>query len=398
MNLDIILVLIFYCIILLFYFKNKKKFEVQNKIILLYKTKWGLKLMDNISKRFPRFLKYFGYFGILCGFLGMILIVYILLKGTFELLLIPGTKPILAPVLPGVKIQGLPVLSFWHWILAILFIATIHEFCHGVYARKAGIKIKSSGFAFLGPILAAFVEPDEKQLSKSRPIDQLSVLSAGPFINIVSSIILLIFTILLLNPVAYSLVDYKGVQVTSLEEGFPAQSIGMIAGEEIISIDNQVIKNIDDFTKSLSNVSPNQEIFIQTTNSSYKLKTTTNPKNNSQGYLGVVVSAKEIDLKEEVVKKYGSFLPNTFLWIHKLFFWLYALSLGVGLFNLLPLGPVDGGRMFLVGISTFIKKEKLAKKIFSLVSFLILFLIFVNLMPYIIKLIIFLFKPFFAFF
>ncbi|MEK6907612.1 MAG: hypothetical protein AABW45_03735, partial [Nanoarchaeota archaeon] len=157
MNLDLIFALVFYGLLFLFYLKNKNKFEVQNKIFALYKTKLGIKLMDKYSKVAPRFLNILGYLGIIVGFLGMIFILYTIIGGTYTLIrgsiLGIQTQPVLAPVLPGLKIPGLPTLSFWHWIIAIFVVAIIHEFSHGLYARLYNLKIKSSGFAFLGPIL-----------------------------------------------------------------------------------------------------------------------------------------------------------------------------------------------------------------------------------------------------
>ena len=47
-------------------------------------------------------------------------------------------------LLPGVKvIPGLPTMSFWHWIVAIFILATVHETCHGIFARLNNVKLKS---------------------------------------------------------------------------------------------------------------------------------------------------------------------------------------------------------------------------------------------------------------
>ena len=60
MNLDLTLALIFYTLLVIYIMKNKSKFEFHGKIIALYKTKLGLKLMDKISKICPRILKFLG--------------------------------------------------------------------------------------------------------------------------------------------------------------------------------------------------------------------------------------------------------------------------------------------------------------------------------------------------
>ena len=147
-NLDLIFALVFYGLIFLFFITHRKKFEVQWKIFVLYKTKIGLKLMDRISKIFPKCWEYLGYLGVVVGYLGMVAILYTLVIGTYRLISVPDATPAVAPLLPGINIPGLPGLNFWHWILAILVLAVVHEFSHGLYARLYNIKVNSSGFAF----------------------------------------------------------------------------------------------------------------------------------------------------------------------------------------------------------------------------------------------------------
>src|SRR3989338_644264 len=98
------------------------------------------------------------------------------------------------------------VKSFLHWIISLFIIAIIHEFSHGVIARVYNIKIKSSGFAFLGPIPAAFVEPDEKKMEKSSAKAQLSILAAGSFSNILLAL-LVILILFFVSPFTNSLLE-----------------------------------------------------------------------------------------------------------------------------------------------------------------------------------------------
>src|SRR3990167_623430 len=191
MNWDLILLLVFFLGVYIFYLTNKKKFEVQGKVFFLYRTKFGLKFMDKFPKSFPKLLKIIGIIGVIVGFIGMILMLFLLIKMTLDLIIQPNAAPGLVPVLPGVKVsEYLPVLSFLHWIIIIFIVALVHEFSHGIFARLNNIKIKSSGFAFLGPIPAAFVEPDEKKLKKIPKKEQLAILSAGAFSNILLAVII----------------------------------------------------------------------------------------------------------------------------------------------------------------------------------------------------------------
>lgn len=391
MNLDLWFIIIFYGLIVLFYFKNKKKFVIQNGIFAIYKTKIGLKLMDSISNRFPRILNILGYISISTGFLGMFLILYFLIKGTWGLIFIPNSVPVLAPVLPGVEISGLPVLSFWYWIISILFVAVVHEFSHGIFARFHKINIKSSGFAFFGPILAAFVEPDEKQLVKKNRKSQLIVFSAGPFSNIFFAGVTFLI-IILISPLSNGLYQHEGVQVYNLENGFPASNSGLTKGELIYSINNKDINDSEDFVNSLNNLKEGDIVNIKTNKSEYNIEAVKNPKNADKGYLGVMISSYKTNLNKDLVDKYGEIPLNILIWVSKLFFWLFAINLGVGLFNLLPLGPVDGGRMLYTTLGYFIKKEKLVKKIYFMITFFCLSLIIINLLPWLWKLLLYLYN------
>ena len=103
--------------------------------------------------------------------------------------------------------------------------------------------------------------------------------------------------------------------------------------------------------------------------------------------MGIKVSYSQTKIKEGV----NWLLAESCLWLRELFFWLYAISLGIGLFNLLPLGPLDGGKMFILVINKYIKSEKIGKYIIKTINWFLLILIMVNLLPFVWKLISWLF-------
>ena len=336
--------------------------------------------MEKISNKFPRLLKYFENVNIIISFLGMFFIFAFLVYATINLILNPDSQPALAPVLPGVQISpDLPILGFWHWVIAILFIAVVHEFSHGIYSVYHKIKVKSSGFAFLGPILAAFVEPDEKSLNKKSPKAQLSVFAAGPSSNIYSFIIIFLISLFIINPFAASYLEYEDVKIINVEQDSPFFNAGVGNGEIITSFNDKEIKSLDDFKDTLKDIKPEDNVDLLTLNNSYTIEI--GEKNNNT-FLGVTLTSDNVNIKEGFL---NSIIGNTMVWVAKLFSWVYIISLGVGLFNLLPLGPIDGGRMLNVMLLRFFNERK-AKKIWLYVSFFCLFLIFVNLLPYFFKL------------
>jgi len=375
MNWDLMLLLIFFLIVYLFYLTHKKRFEVQGKIFFLYKTKFGLKLMEKLSRICPKTLNFIGTVGIITGFLGMIFIFVTLLQMTLKLILQPSASPGLVPVLPGVKVSPLlPVLGFWHWIIIIFIVALIHEFSHGIFARLYNIKIKSSGFAFFGPIPAAFVEPDENQLKKKSRRAQLSILSAGAFSNIIMAFFVLFLMLFIFFPINQSLIEPSGIYIASVKENYPANMSGLPAGSMIIGINSLEVKSskkLLDFIKDNGN-----EFTINTNSGDYLVK----PILEEDRF---VVGIETIQLNDYRNK---NILTSMFGWFLELLKWLWIISLGIGLFNLLPLGPVDGGRMFPLGLSFFVKDENKIKKIWKYISFLVLGLIIINLLPYIINL------------
>ena len=392
-NYDILFAIVFYAVLLIYYFTHKEKFEVQGKIFVMYKTQLGIKLMDKIAGFSPRLLNFLGGLGILVGFLGMFAITFVLIKGTIDLLTIKDAVPVIAPVLPGVEVPGLPTLGFWHWIFAILIVATIHEFSHGILARLHGIKVNSSGFAFLGPILAAFVEPDEEEMEKSSKYKQLSVFAAGPWSNVLTGLVFFVLSVFVVSPIGMDMMDFEGVRIVEAIEGYPSFESGLKAGDVVTEINGAEVTTTDSFVDVLKEVKPGDEINIKTEAEEFNLVADENPNDVEKGYIGVSVAPASSEIKEEVISKYGSVLPSLFLWFVRLIEWLFLISIGIGLANLLPLGPVDGGRMVLTGLSFFIKKEKNLMKVWSLISFFVLALIIINLWPYIVKLLAFMFGP-----
>ncbi len=367
MSIETIAAIIFLLILTVFLVQNRKKIELQKIFwpilyFALYKTKLGIKQMNSISKKHPRLTRILSVAGIWIGILGMVGIMWLLIENIFNILFVPHTAAGVALVLPF-QVKGGFYVPFLYWIISIFVIATIHEFSHGVVARLHNIKIKSSGFAFLVAIIpvipAAFVEPDEKQLAKKKRTQKLAVYAAGPFSNILTGFIFLGIFLLLSYPVATNIIDLNGAIV----EGFSGNSSSQLAGIPLNSIITQIgnttITQIDNITNSLNGEKVNDTIKIVTTNGTYFVKLGQNPSNSSLPYLGVLISQSE---KNNPVfsKKYGELTASFIIWIMGLLYWLYALSLGIGLFNLVPIGPIDGGQMSREIFRKFIKDEKKA--------------------------------------
>lgn len=336
--------------------------------------------MDNFSKKFSKSLKYIGYLGIFIGFSGMLLITYALIQNFITLITRPEAAPGVGIVLPF-EVKGAFYVPFFYWILSIFIIALVHEFAHGILTRKYDMKIKSSGLAFLGILLpvipAAFVEPDEKEIKK-RPIkEQLSVFAAGPFANILLAFIVVGISALLIPSLSTNMVEPNGVLITGVMEGdYPAQQAGISQNEIITNIDNTQIDYLTNFSNILKEKKPGDIITLKTNQSVYNVTLGKNPEDENKAYLGVYVQ-QNTKINGEFTKKYGNFAPKAIIWILGLLYWLYVLNLGIGLFNLAPMGPLDGGRMLLVTLQQFMEEKK-AVKIWKNIGFFFLALVLIN--------------------
>lgn len=377
---DLLLFILFVLFLVAFLIWKRKKVEFQKIIsyfvyFVMYRAKWGINAMDKLAKKFPRFWNCVSYLSIFTGFAGMVFILVFLGIQIYEYLFLDGLPPI-QPLLPGVTTApGLPTISALHWILAIAILATVHEFSHGLFARVNKIRVKASGFAFLGivlPILpAAFVEPDEKQMVKSSKKAQYSLLSAGPFANVVTAAIFLVLFIFVMAPATDGIVELKGVYIANVLEESPAALAGMQHNETILSVNGQEVETVEEFQEKMAEVEPYQVTEITTDKNTYSVTPEPDPKEESRAILGINIIHKEKNLNPEKVAKYGSFPLQAFQWLTLLVLWIWVTNLGVGLINLLPIGPLDGGKMSLLFLTGIIKNEKKAKTFWKWMSIII---------------------------
>lgn len=387
MNYDLLSLILFYALLYLFYLRHKDKFMVQGKILFMYRTKIGLKLMDSFAGKYPRIVKVLGFFGVVVGFAGMGFIFVYLIKETISFLITPDAIAPLAPVLPGVKIPGVPLLSFWHWVVSILIVASIHEFSHGLLSRLHKIKIKSSGFAFLGPMLMAFVEPDEKTLRKAKPYRQMAVYAAGPFSNILMGLLLFVLLAFAISPAYSALYEVHGINVTNITAGFPVSEAGLTSPFILTEIDGVKIIDIESLANATSSLRIGSSFQMTTDKGIYDIIPVADPKNATRPVIGITNFDFNLRFKESI--SWVKPLLPVIKWFNMLLLWLFMISIGVALFNLLPFGPVDGGRMFYTAMFAIFKNEKKAKRIWGFFSGICILLIVINLLPWIIKLLLF---------
>jgi membrane-associated protease RseP (regulator of RpoE activity) len=383
MDFQYVLLIAFILLMILFSVLQRKNIQMQGIFPLFYFVMWrtqkGLKFMDRLAQMMPRVWSWIFGAGIVIGFAGMLMISYELVKNTVLIFLTPGSVPGIQPVLPF-EAKGVFFVPFVYWILSIFLIAGVHEFCHGIAARVYKMPVRNAGLAFLGVIVplvpAAFVEPDEDYLKKQSKFKQLSVFAAGPFSNIVMAGIIFLIVLFVANPLAESMLLPDGVRITGVEAGSPAALAGMHEDEIITAIDNMPATYLENLSSVLAAKKPGDMVSLQTKNATYNIALAKNPKNESKAHLGVF-SRQHAEIKAPFKEKYGEWSAPIILWIFGLLYWLFLLSLGIGLFNLLPIGPIDGGRMLLLAMQKIFKQQA-GLKVWKLVSIALLLLVVIN--------------------
>lgn len=182
--------------------------------------------------------------------------------------------------------------EFGHFIVARLFKIEVEEFGFGLPPRiKRLFTWKGTDFTLNWIPFGAFVRPKGENdptvpggLSSAKPFVRLAVLFAGPLMNVLIG--LLIFVILFM---AVGRPDPTIVNVTVVMPGSPAEQVGLKTGDTIVSVNQEKITSLENLQAV---VKSNLGKEISLTYSRNKQDTTvqvtprTNPPKD-QGALGV---------------------------------------------------------------------------------------------------------------
>jgi len=374
---------------LIIYLK-RDKIEFQ-WIIAIYRTKQLRSAIYSVGERFQRFWKAYFNIGIVVCFIMMILGTAYIIVLTAEVL--SGTGPpafgLVIPY-PTSEISynsGFLLVPSWLWVIAIPFLLIPHELSHGLALAANKLRIKSLGLLALLIIPGAFVEPDEKQLKKAGKLQKLQVYCAGSFSNIITGVIFIGIIYLILA----AFYTPAGVYYT-----FPTDSINRSAIISNMTLPNGMIElstsnstylattgilnmqankteiivlgdlpaarnNISGPLRKIGNISTNTDEDVQLALSKYKpgdsVQVETSKGNyslilvgeNSTARLGILLSQPNLLISVFAPQNARPYEPKyapladigavTFF----VMTFIIAVCLGVALFNMLPMKPLDGG-------------------------------------------------------
>lgn len=279
----------------------------------------------------------------LFGAAGFVLIQ--LIQGIANMFLQPNAAAQMQFVLP-IQTTAAPVfyVPIDFWLISIFVLLIVHEFSHAFVSRAEGVRVNSLGYGFLAVIPLGFAEPDEKELKKTESIKRARIFAAGSFSNVIAAVIsiaLLAGTVLALS----SIYTTEGVRYSSVVPGTPADMLLPHNGT-ITEMNGKPVNNTKELANLMDGISPDSEISITANGQKYDITVSEDPKNTSRAFIGVSNIENVIVAKEKYAGMAGSGLLSVLFYLTSLFRWLFLLNLGIGLFNLLPLKPLDGGLIF----------------------------------------------------
>jgi len=310
-------------------------------------------------------------------------------------------------------------------VIAVLFtVISFHELGHFFAARAAGVKVLEFGiglpprlfaikrgdteYSFNLIPLGAFVKPLGEQdptipgsLASKSPWTRMMVSAAGPLANGLLAFFLLAASLMIPTEVV---VGGEGVKVMRVNEGSPAKEAGVQSGDVILSIDGKEINDFEDMRQAINDSPEGEEITLLLQRDGEEVATSLQPKFDPEldqkvigvgiwwvtpytepqryPFLQALASSGQVlidtptMLKESIqairdnpgealvgpvgaaqitgeMAKFGLSAVVALAGI---------LSLGIGLFNLFPIPPLDGGGIMVAGLEGVRRGKRLSPR------------------------------------
>ncbi|MGI0102445.1 MAG: site-2 protease family protein [Nitrosotalea sp.] len=349
---------------------DKRGFEVKPYSIT-YKNQNVQLLLTRLLGRTERATRIFSNASVVLGFIMMGAGFWYLISNLSNFFVKPEAFAEMTILIPGVTIQSSANIAYF--LLSVPIVLVMHEGAHGIVATLEKIKIKTGGFAVFIALFAGFVEPDEEEFAKAKKISRLRVIGAGATSNLIFSFV--IAGLLLFNP-SFAMImpdgirnvfynEPLGVPIVSVEPGSGAEKAGLQKDDIITGINGINIALPQDFAKV--QLKPGDTATVTLTRSGQTLQipviTTPSKDDPQKGMLGIMRAA--LPSYQPVVPYYIHWSPEVFMFL----LWLWMLSFFIGIFNMLPLPILDGGKFVHSIIEKKISEKALKGTMLSIYTF-----------------------------
>ena len=348
---------------------------------------------------FRTFFRIYGTAGVAAVIIVSVFItVMLFISVRYTLLVQPEPTGIYKPqnilLLPGINEYVPSTLAVW---LAFIITIAVHEFGHAILCRVENIKVKTMGVLVAVIPIGFFVEPDEEQLDRTRGMAKIRMFGAGITNNLAvgfSCFILLILCMGLVVPVTQPIIH-------GVYKDYPAAIAGIPPGSIVTAVNGVPVTSRADVSTILNTTQPGTILTLTVEKDSvsrdYPLTLSAWPgdiPDRTSGFMGVeyydgtavmgVIQGmlSPIGFFQFLIVPFASdsgvqFLrilafetPDTtyyqvpfegFWGVIHLLFWCAWINLNVGIFNAIPMIPLDGGYIFKEGVDRLLDRRGLMK-------------------------------------
>jgi len=368
-DLYLLSVILFFAVLGILIYRDRKHIEFKY-ILVMRRTKRFKKLIDKIARKSPLLWKIIGTIAIAVCLYYMLQGLYLLSMMGYYISTGVIEQPALQFVLPtptatGTAGPGYILIPFWFWIIIISIILIPHELSHGIVARAEKIKLKSVGLLLLAIFPGAFVEPDEKEIKKAKILTKLRIFSAGSFANFVIAFLVLFLTLYFIWPVS----ALPGIELLDVNASSPAGLAGLKSGMILTEVNGipitttyaEYVGGSGYFFDELKYAEPNQTIKLKADGDYYDVTLGFSEETNST-YMGITYAP--------IFKINREFFMGTLI---PLLSMTFLFSFAVGLINILPIYPLDGGLIVQAIAERFAKKR--SKEIVRAITLIVLLIL-----------------------
>jgi len=348
---------------------------------------------------FRTFFRIYGTTGVIAVIIVSVFITLMLfISVRYTLLVQPEPTGIYKPqnilLIPGINEYVPSTLAVW---LAFIITIAVHEFGHGILCRVENIKVKTMGALIAIIPIGFFVEPDEEELDKTKGMAKVRMFGAGITNNLVvgfSCFFLLILCMGLVTPVSQPVIH-------GVYKDYPAASAGIPTGSIVTAVNGVPVNSRSDVSTILNTTKPGNTLTLTVEKDKivkdYPLTLTAWPGDTlgrTSGFMGVEYydGAAVMSVIQGMLSPLGFFqflivpfandsgvqflrilafeTPDTiyyqvpfegFWGVVHLLFWCAWININVGIFNAIPMIPLDGGYIFKEGVDRLLDRRGLLK-------------------------------------
>jgi membrane-associated protease RseP (regulator of RpoE activity) len=298
----------------------------------------------------------------------------------------------------------------------------VHEFGHGILSRVENIRVKSIGALLFVLPIGFFVEPDEEELSQTQGMKKIRMFGAGITNNIVVGGACFLVMILLMGLVT----PVTGPVIGGVYQNYSAQQAGVPGYSLIHAVNGNTVSSPADVSALLNASRPGDPLTLTIEHegviSDYQLTLSEWPEgvgNRTSGFMGITYydPALVLDGIGKSISPLGFLRFLTvpfdlagfgnplrilafdtaaqqfyivpfagFFGIIHFLFWCGWINISVGIFNAIPMVPLDGGYILKEGVDRLFERRGIGRYSLYVVTFIstlmIVILLSLIMLPY----------------